>query len=644
MVDKKFDGSDGASEFRHRVAAILCASALVTLAGCATAPSEQTVATPPGSDSPGTFLLERGQVAPGQSIPDAAPSETAADNSIDAEMVVDAVDVETTDETAAEDVPPVGLNFLPQADPVFTSEEPEDAAPIASVPISSIEQGADGAAAQTAPSELPVTAVRPGDPDIWQRILTGYALPDENHPRAVAHRRWYINNRAYLNRTFERARPFLFYIVQEVERRGMPLELALLPVVESAFQPFAYSHGRASGIWQFIPGTAKRYGVSITWWYDGRRDIIASTRAALDYLEDLHKRFDNDWLLALAAYNSGEGTVGRAIRANRKKHKPTDYWNLKLPKETAGYVPRLLAVSHVVRNAAQYKIPLPPIPAQPYLEVVEIDSQIDVALAAELAGLPVDDIYRLNAGLNRWATDPKGPHRLVLPATHVHGFQSALAELPPDKRVRWERHTIASGESLISIAKRYETTPEVIRDTNGLKGNMIRAGQQLIIPVAQRSSVAYTMSEEQRAARTKEQAHGNSKVVHTVKSGESLWTLSRKYKVSTQNIAAWNSMATRDTLKIGQKLVIWQKGGAAPKGATAGAKLAATDVRPPTSKQRIRYTVRKGDSLARIAQRFNTSVASIQKWNADALARKKYLQPGQTLTLYVDAVQAAETS
>ena len=217
----------------------------------------------------------------------------------------------------------------------------------------------------------------------------------------------------------------------------MPAEIALLPIVESAYDPFAYSHGRAAGLWQFVPATGKRFGLKQDWWYDGRRDILDSTAAALDYLQYLHKRFKGDWLLALAAYNSGEGTVSKAQRKNRKKGKPVGFWDLALPGETRDYVPKLIALKQLVATPSVYGIKLEGVPNRPYFAVVETAAQIDLAVAADLAGLELDKLYRLNPGFNQWATSPDGPHRLLIPVDQADMFRQAVADNELD---RWLHH------------------------------------------------------------------------------------------------------------------------------------------------------------------------------------------------------------
>ncbi len=473
-------------------------------------------------------------------------------------------------------------------------------------------------------SDATIDALPPED--LWDRLREGFHLQGHNHPGIRSYLNWYARNQAYLDRVVERARPFLYDIVQEVERRGMPGEIALLPVVESAFQPFAYSAGRAAGIWQFIPATGRHYGLKQNWWYDGRRDVRAATRAALDYLQHLNTLFDGDWLLALAAYNSGEGRVQRAIRANRKKGKATDFWSLDLPKETRGYVPKLLAISTLIEAPELYGARLISIPNRTQLANVNIGSQIDLALAAELADLSIEEIYRLNPAYNRWATAPDGPHHLLLPIDKAEAFRDNLAELGTRGRVRWERHRIKPGENLGSIAHRYQTSVALLQEVNQIRGQWIRAGDSLMIPVATKNLSHYLSEDRRKQAIQNTQRRGN-KVKHTVRPGDTWWDLSRKHGVTTNKLARWNGMSPRDPLFPGQRLVIWSNSNKVTKTNFTAALNGARH-------QKIHYRVRKGDSLARIAQRFSVTVAKLRRWNA--LPKGKYLQPGQRLTLYVD--------
>ncbi len=466
--------------------------------------------------------------------------------------------------------------------------------------------------------------------DVWVRLRNNYSLPFLENARIQREIDWYARHPKYMDRVNQRAAPYMHYIISEIEKRGMPGEIALLPIVESAFQPFAYSHGRAAGIWQFIPGTGRHYGLKQNWWYDGRRDVYASTQAALNYLQRLNKIFDGDWMLALAAYNSGEGTVLKAVRRNKKRGKPTHFWALHLPKETRSYVPRLLAIAKIVEQPQNYNINIASLDNKPYFHRVDTKSQIDLALAAEMADISLDELYKLNPGFNRWATAPKGPHYLLVPVDKAPAFEAKLANLPSSERMRWKHHKVKSGETLSHIADKYRISLSLLKDSNKLRRNMIRIGQNLVIPVAAKSARTYRLSESQRKQKIlNSPKSGRYKIIHTVRSGDNFWDLSRKYKVGVRSLAKWNAMAPRDVLQRGQKLVVWTK--------VARTKTRASHSPVPRSKaimQKINYVVRRGDSLARIASRFRVSIADLLRWNT--IKKNKYLQPGQRIKLFVD--------
>jgi len=463
------------------------------------------------------------------------------------------------------------------------------------------------------------------DRSLWSHLRAGFSLETGlEHKRTQTQLDWYSSHQEYLERVIDRAEPFLHYILTEAQKRNLPTEMVLLPIVESAFQPFAYSHGRAAGLWQFIPSTGKIYGLKQNWWYDGRRDIHASTQAALDYLQNLGERFNGDWLQALAAYNAGAGNVQRAIRENKKRGKPTDFWHLNLPRETEAYVPKLLALKEIITHPGLYDISLRCVPFAPGFKVVDVGSQIDLALAAKLAGIDTDTLYMYNPAFNRWATPPDGPYKLILPTEAAITFEDNLKVLPDNQRITWRRHKVLPGETLSVIAVKYRTTTRQLRRVNKLRNNMIRAGHYLIIPVASRGRSAYSLTASMRRQTTQNIARGQKKIAHVVKSGESFWEIARDYHVDMHKLAKWNGMAVRDPLHDGQKLVVWKNtsASAAPHSLSSSASL-----------RTISYTVRNGDSLSRIADRYRVSVDDLERWNN---IEGKYLQPGQKLKLLID--------
>ena len=482
----------------------------------------------------------------------------------------------------------------------------------------------------SAPLVLSLDVAPPEKADMWHRARTRFELELENRPSLHREIAWYQRNQKYMERVSDRARLYFHYIVSEVERRQLPGELAMLPVVESAYQPFAYSPARASGIWQFIPSTGRLYGLRYSWWYDGRRDVVESTRAALDYLEKLHAEFSGDWLLALAAYNSGEGNVRKAIRRNRRAGKPTDFWSLKLPRETRSYVPRLLAVAAIVAEPDRYGLTLKPIADEPYFAATRLDGQIDLALAAEMAKVSLEELYLLNPGFSRWATDPDGPHQLLLPVDSIADFEKQLAALPADQRVRWHRHVIRSGDTLGTIAHKYRTSVSALQQANNLRGTTIREGRSLIVPVASRSLADYRLSAEMRHAMRRRIPGSGNKIIYRVRRGDSLWLISRRFGVSMSKLAGWNGLAKRGVLRPGQRLIIYRGAAPAKVASATVTKVASLEAAQSLAHGSV-HVVRRGDNLWTIARRYQLSARNLAGWNR--IEWDAVLQPGQTLML-----------
>ncbi len=433
---------------------------------------------------------------------------------------------------------------------------------------------APSAAAQTAesanafPSAPDGTQPAAPQADLWDRIRAGFRLPRFDSPLIAAYARRFAADPDYLMRIGERARLYLYHIVEEVEKRNMPLEIALLPAIESAYHPHAHSRARAMGLWQFIAPTARIYGIKVDWWYDGRRDVLASTQAALDYLQKLHDEFNGDWFLALAAYNAGEGGIQRRISENRRRGRPTRYQDLRLLRETRHYVPKLMAFVRIVSDPAAYGITLPAIPNAPYFAEVDAGSQIDLAVVSQLAGVPVPELRSINAGFNRIATPPDGPHRILVPVDSKDALVDRLSRLPDEARIRWRRHHVRRGDTLGEIAARYGVSVREVQRANGLRGTLIRAGQDLLIPIssqpfslrtAQAAAAQLAKAQTAETPQTAENppAPGRTKVEHRVRQGETLWGIARRYDVHVAQLEEWNSISQRDSLHVNQTLEIW---------------------------------------------------------------------------------------
>jgi membrane-bound lytic murein transglycosylase D len=480
------------------------------------------------------------------------------------------------------------------------------------------QPAAQPAAPTTAPQASPYQVLDDEMPplppvyaDVLDRIRAGMQLPDVEHPWVRSELDWYVRNADYMDRVLLRGQRYLYFIANEVQARGMPMELALLPVVESAFNPFAYSPSHASGLWQFIPVTGKRFELKQDWWQDQRRDLVESTRAALDYLAFLNQRFDGDWLLTIAAYNSGGGTVSRAVVRNQQAGRPIDFFSLDLPRETRAYVPKLLALSEMIRRPEAYSVVLPVVPDVPYFAVVDTGGPVDLRLAANLAGIDVEELHALNAGWNQWVTGPDGPHRLLVPTVVADQFVPQLQALEMPARAGLTQRSVANGDTLQALAKQYHVPASFLQSVNGMNGSRLTAGELLYVPG---SNVAPLRGGLVRAATSQ----------HTVRSGDTLWGISRRYGMSVNELARVNGISTKSTLRPGQKLAVrpqdFRSAGATQVASTDGPK-------------QIDYKVRKGDTLSGIARRFSVSVSQLQAWNQ---LGGTSIRPGQLLTILVE--------
>jgi membrane-bound lytic murein transglycosylase D len=382
--------------------------------------------------------------------------------------------------------------------------------------------------------------------DLWQRIRHGFAMPNLGGPLVKRKTAEYARSPEYLQRIFDRSRLYLYHIVEEIEKRNLPTELALLPMIESAFNPMAYSRARASGLWQFIPGTGRVYKLEQSWWYDERRDVVESTNAALDYLTKLYE-MHGDWHLALASYNWGEGAVKRALEKNRRAKKPTDYASLRMPRETQHYIPKLQAIKNIIADPTPYAIDLDPIPNRPYFEAVDATSDIDVQLAAQLADMPVADFVALNPGFSRPLIRASGAARIILPADKVATFRENLAKRGDESLVSWQIYHPRGGERLAAIAKKHRIGLAELKRVNGIPAGSARVPRVMVVPLDKDGDAAAKLPIQYAPP-------GGDGRVHTVRRGETLSGIAARYGVSVPSLRQLNG--GKDFLRIGQRLRI----------------------------------------------------------------------------------------
>ena len=417
--------------------------------------------------------------------------------------------------------------------------------------------------------------------NVLDRIRAGFRFPHLDSKYIKEYENWNATHPRYLKDLFARAEPFLPYIVGEIEKRGIPMEIALLPAIESAYKPNAVSRSKAAGLWQFIPSTGRSFGLTQDWWYDGRRDVILSTQASLDYLTQLNKRFNGDWFITLAAYNAGQGNIARAIKKNRRAGKSTDYSSLSLRSETRRYVPKIIALKNIINNPHAFNVRLPVIHNSPKFEVLPLKGQIDLNKFAEETGYDSKTLNHLNAGFLRWATSPNGPHRLLLPINDQVKLQKARIAAQKTIKLDYQRHQIARGDTLSTIARRYGVSVRELKSTNKLSSSRIRAGKTLLIPyngervaaatsknnintsnsVANKPVASFTPSGVAVATPVSSTsfvaAPIDNKVVHQVRKGDTLWGIARQYKVKIEQLLQWNQLSRNQTLRLNQSLVLF---------------------------------------------------------------------------------------
>ena len=451
-------------------------------------------------------------------------------------------------------------------------------------------------------------------PDLREAMVLNHAVEQKRVQQEI---NWLRTNPRYLARLQPRLQKYLPFIVKRTVERNLPGELALIPIIESALDPYAFSPGGAGGPWQFLRPTAQEYGLTIDRWYDGRRDIVAATEAALDYLEALYSRL-NHWPLAIAAYNAGGARVRRAV----KRADSIDFFALKLPRETQYYLPKILALAALIAAPDNYSITLPEVTRAASFTTVSLPGQFDVQILSGLTGLTVAELQAWNPALKRWATAAQAPHHLIVPLQHpsdqsisldIEKLQKSISTTLPSQRMHWKEIIVREGDSLSVIAQRNNTNVAALRVANTLKSTMIRAGTILLVPTYKTNLLPIYGQHRQAQS-------------YTVQPGDSLWSIAKAHNVSIAALVKTNQIAPRDVLRSGREI----------KVPTKKSLIAPSMTDPAAVTRKIAYTARKGDSLARIAKRFGVGIEDLAKWNQ--LDLTKYLQSGQRLTVYVDAV------
>ena len=475
--------------------------------------------------------------------------------------------------------------------------------------------------------------------DVFEQLRQGFAMPDINDDLVLYHQQWYLNRPDYLRRMVDRGSRYLYHIVDELDKRGMPMELALLPMVESAYNPMALSRSKASGLWQFIPSTGKYYNLDQNWWQDDRRDIVASTSAALDYLQIIYE-MHGDWHLALASYNWGEGAVGRAIEKNRAQNLPTDYLSLTLPDETRNYVPKLQALKNIFGNPSLFsELNLPKVPNEPFFATITTDSHIDVKLAAKLAEMPIKEFQALNPAHNRPVIKPDTA--LVIPTDKVETFTNNLkAHESGNKPLsEWETYTLRAGDTVDKVASRFGMTTAQLREANGIdkKSRPTPGTSLLVIGRGKGKPLNIAALSGQLHVSGTDSIKGNR--THTIRKGETLQGIAKQYGMRVDEIKRINGLHN-NTIVAGKRL---QLAATATKSQQtvqnkvakeAKTTVATQQVSPPKSidktSKTTNYLVQRGDTFYSIARQFNVALNDLMRLNQ---ITPNKLKPGVVLSI-----------
>ena len=439
--------------------------------------------------------------------------------------------------------------------------------------------------------------------NVWDRIKDASTSEQTNlDEKTLEYINTYLANPAQLDKLLEKGRYFIFFVLEELDRYRLPAELALLPYIESNYDPFSISASGAMGIWQFMPATARIYNLKDTWWYEQRHDPLVSSKAAVRYLAYLHNRFNKEITYTLAAYNGGPTRLEKQIKLNKRAGQPTNYENLKLPKQTKEYVPKFRAILELVLNADKYGINLPNFPNKKVLGSIELDGQVEILAFSEFAGLKPEFVYKLNAGYTKWASPPGKKTKFNVPVELEETLNLKKDQFIQTNQINWVTHKVSKGDSLWKIAEKFETEVNVLKKVNYLASNILSLNQELLIP----------LSNDQNQTFIPYQAH-------IISEGDTLWNLGIQYKISPAEIAKNNGLRINSPLTIGKELNIGNK----------------NIYRTINSKKRtILYSVKQGDSLYRIADIFNIEISDIRSINE---LSNNEIKPGQVLKIIIKA-------
>lgn len=449
---------------------------------------------------------------------------------------------------------------------------------------------------------------------IWPEFRRHLEIPYNEERESIQKQiKFYTQHKHFFYTVLENAAPYIAYIYQQTRNRDLPSELALVPFIESGFNPLAYSKAGAVGLWQLMPGTATAFGLNVDWWYDERRDIITSTKTGLDYLSYLCDFFNNDWILAVAAYDSGEGTVLNALKQNMKQHKSISFWNLKLPKETKDYLPKLLAVVSIIKHPERYDMKLPPIINAEYFKKVKVADHTHLPQIAQIAKINLETLYYLNPGFRRIATGPKGTFNLLLPNTASEEVDKKLKQLKGKKAIEWHRYHVRKGDALSKIAKRYNTTVAVLKEVNHLKKDFLKINQEILVPNSYEVALVKALSSTKRKTIEGDHQPGPKHYVHTVQKYDTFSSLAKHYQVTIASIKRWNKLRNNHVLKRGEKIAIWSKLNLKQKHLVYE-----------------KHKIKQGDNLIILAKHYNTSVKEIK--NANKL-KNNTIVVGKTLKI-----------